>query len=296
MTSPTIPVAGSVLDGESVKLLIEWDYLRDNIGQLRRFESLSSQPGRLFVKGAAGHDDLTHFTFIGRSDQDGWIEHDGGENPVPGLTVDVMHHGGALGHNEVSDDLDWSHSHWKADVCDDMDIVAFRPHREVSEGHGSSAGADTHRADGHASSPRVLRDMDGEESINWFAKTGLTPTELFEALSPPVAAEGQVSGQWRPIETAPKDKPIIGWCVHEEDGYEEAKPDGSYRLTLYAAHTEGLSHVSDGAHVIEWGGSFDDSTWEYSGASLPDWWFRFDSEFEVTANPTHWMPLPGPPK
>lgn len=66
----------------------------------------------------------------------------------------------------------------------------------------------------------------------------------------------------------------------------------SNRLTLYGAHTEGLSHVDDGPHVLVWGGAFDDSTWESPDACLPDWWFLNGSEFEVTANPTHWMPLP----
>jgi hypothetical protein len=99
---------------------------------------------------------------------------------------------------------------------------------------------------------------------------------------------------WQPIETAPKDKPILAWCDHEADPYVEDEEAG--RLTLYAAHGEGLSYAETGYHIIEWGGAFDDSTYEYQGASLPDWWFVVGSEFEVTANPTHWMPLPPPPE
>ncbi len=99
---------------------------------------------------------------------------------------------------------------------------------------------------------------------------------------------------WQPIETAPKDGTLIlGWCVHDADEYwiEERK-----RMTVYGAHSEGLSHVEDGPHVLEWGGALDDRTWEdNSGGYMPDWWFRYGSEFEETANPTHWMPLPEAP-
>jgi hypothetical protein len=98
---------------------------------------------------------------------------------------------------------------------------------------------------------------------------------------------------WQPIATAPKDgMPILGWCVHEADPYWEGD-----RLTLYGAHTEGLSNVEDGPHVVVWGGGFDDRSYEEPNAAwLPDWWFRYGSEFEQTANPTYWMPIPWPPK
>lgn len=96
---------------------------------------------------------------------------------------------------------------------------------------------------------------------------------------------------WRPISTVPMDgKPILGWCVHDADDYYDGE---SGRLTIYGAHCEGVSHVPDGAHVLEWGGAFDDSTWESPGPSLPDWWFRSGSGFEEVANPTHWMPIAG---
>lgn len=92
---------------------------------------------------------------------------------------------------------------------------------------------------------------------------------------------------WQPIETAPKDVPILGWCVHTADvGFIE----GGGSLTLYAAHSEGLSHVEDGPHVLVWGGGWADSE-EDGGGWLPDWWFRSDSEFEVAANPIFWAPI-----
>ncbi len=102
-----------------------------------------------------------------------------------------------------------------------------------------------------------------------------------------------VKSEWQPIETAPKDKPILAWCDHEADPYVLDGVKGT--ITLYAANYEGLSHAPTGWHIVEWGGAFDDSTWEYRGASLLDWWFVCGSEFEVAANPTHWMPLPSPP-
>lgn len=96
---------------------------------------------------------------------------------------------------------------------------------------------------------------------------------------------------WQPIETAPKDSPILAYCNHEADtGCDES----GRRLTLYAAHYEGLSHTGTGIRIVEWGGGWADSG-EDGGGWLPDWWFVVESEFEVAANPTHWMPLPAEP-
>lgn len=92
---------------------------------------------------------------------------------------------------------------------------------------------------------------------------------------------------------APKDRPILGLCRNEcsdpQCGYTTG---GGTSLCLFHAHAEGLSAVSDGPHVLEWGGAWDDGTHEYPGGWMPDWWFRSDSEFEVAANPIAWVEIP----
>lgn len=98
--------------------------------------------------------------------------------------------------------------------------------------------------------------------------------------------------EWQPIETAPMDKPILAWCDHEADPFFEDRDKGN--LTTYAAHAEGLGTAPTGIHIIVWGGGWSDGS-EDGGGWLPDWWFVEGSEFELAANPTHWMPLPKPP-
>jgi len=100
-----------------------------------------------------------------------------------------------------------------------------------------------------------------------------------------------LAAKWQPMDTAPTDRPILGWCIHEADPYFKSA-DG-LNLTIYGGHSEGLSHVEDGPHVLEWGGSWDDRSHEDpNGGWMPDWWFLSGSEFEVAANPVAWMPIP----
>lgn len=94
---------------------------------------------------------------------------------------------------------------------------------------------------------------------------------------------------WLPMATAPRDRPILGLCVHAAD----PGPDSSGRISPYLAHAEGLSHVPDGPHVLVWGGEYRESDLE-SGINvhIPAGWFRSDSDFEVAANPVGWLPIP----
>ncbi len=95
---------------------------------------------------------------------------------------------------------------------------------------------------------------------------------------------------WSSMKSAPKDgTEIIGWCVHDAD---PVTINAGHSLTTYAGFAEGFSHAEDGAHVLVWGGSFDDSSYEEpNGAKMPDWWFVKGSEFERVANPILWRPL-----
>lgn len=90
-------------------------------------------------------------------------------------------------------------------------------------------------------------------------------------------------------ENTPRDRPILAYCDHDAGMSSETNPE----MTLYEAHGEGTSYAPTGYHIVVWGGSFDDSTWEYPDqASLPDWWFTEHSEFECAANPIIWWELP----
>lgn len=103
-----------------------------------------------------------------------------------------------------------------------------------------------------------------------------------------------MNNSWKTMESAPKDRPILAICKHDEDPYTE---DYGKTLTPYDANCEGLSHVIDGVHVLEFGGGYSEYDSEFGfDIKIPDWWFLFGSEFEVAANPIFWCEIPKIPE
>lgn len=98
---------------------------------------------------------------------------------------------------------------------------------------------------------------------------------------------------WTPraMDSAPRDgTPILACCQHAADPYFD---EGADRLTSYGSHCEGLGHVADGWHVVEWW----DGRQEYQGEHLPPivlpgCWFLSGSEGEMPAHPVAWLPVP----
>lgn len=129
MTPPIVPERGVPLTAETVGLLQPGDWLRGIWdGSVWTFDRLSIS-GRLVVrrpyKGTfeEARDEIDAFTFLGRPDADGWIVHDGGENPAPGLTVDWRN---AAGDSEtrLSDEVAGLGQPLRVNSR----IIAWRPH------------------------------------------------------------------------------------------------------------------------------------------------------------------------
>lgn len=98
---------------------------------------------------------------------------------------------------------------------------------------------------------------------------------------------------WNKMETAPKDKPILAWCVHSPSAVYDNENEC---LTTYGAHNEGLCHVKDGLNIICWGGGYCEDDWESSiHFTIPDWWFLNDGCYETVANPVLWCEIPDEP-
>lgn len=103
---------------------------------------------------------------------------------------------------------------------------------------------------------------------------------------------------WQPIETAPKDKPILVWFDHDADPYQA----DDEKLTDYACHAEGGDFLSgNGIAIARWcEGWHEDDGWE--SANPPYWmpamwcaWFNGDYADQVV-NALFWVPLPPPPE
>lgn len=104
---------------------------------------------------------------------------------------------------------------------------------------------------------------------------------------------------WQPIETAPRDQPILVWYDHDADPYGDPQQPG--KITAYAAHAEGGDFLSGkGISIAHWS----DGWWEHEGWDalqpeywLPGVWFAWlDGDcMDQVVNPIFWMPLPEPP-
>lgn len=84
--------------------------------------------------------------------------------------------------------------------------------------------------------------------------------------------------EWQPIETAPKGRKVIA-------GYANAL--GKWRTVLARYYSEG---------TLEW----HDQSPLYGEGYAPEGWYEESETHEdllpLDPEPTHWMPLPAPPK
>lgn len=101
----------------------------------------------------------------------------------------------------------------------------------------------------------------------------------------------QITMNWRPLSDAPKNRPILAVIQEPEGRIDNYDADRWPFADLYWAHAGDFPTTPEGYAVIEWGGGFSEDR-EEGGASLPDWWFRFGSEFEEAAYPVAWMEIP----
>lgn len=95
----------------------------------------------------------------------------------------------------------------------------------------------------------------------------------FSKLEDQLAKAEQRVAEWQPIETAPKDGTrILGWCA--EFGARETK------MNFYGEGSIGHANWKSGKGPRE-------SGWD---------WTEPKNGWGLNWNPTHWMPLPTPPK
>lgn len=297
---------GQSLSAEDCKLLEAGDWLLHKISGDPCILTAAGEYLEVERRGAYYCDAAGCFLSLGRPGADGFIPWTGGENPLPGGMVECLWSNGAKYlYVDLKAALSAESKSWRKKIG--LVIQAWRPAPSV-EGLGAlpeaaplsvpsrDVDADAlerlarhllirfHR--GAAGFPVPWERLSDYGKENWTAEAA----DALAALS----ASGPAG--WQPIETAPKDKPILAWCETECGDPDCAYGGGgSSRLCLYHGHAEGLSFAPTGVHILEWGGSWDDRTHKYDGGHMPDWWFVVGSEFEQAANPTHWQPLPEPP-
>ena len=102
--------------------------------------------------------------------------------------------------------------------------------------------------------------------------------------------------KWRPIKSAPKDRQILLACLeNEEYGYYVTQgrwidvPHTNLYLEKWKEGGRNAQDICVDPHwhdgfvgIMEHGGAGSGRTWEFRG--------------QILFNPTHWMPLPEPPK
>lgn len=108
-----------------------------------------------------------------------------------------------------------------------------------------------------------------------------------------------MKSEWQPIESAPRDKPVLVWYDHDADPYQHPEKEGL--LTDYATHAEGGDFLSGiGICIAQWNEGYHESEGWESDISYwmpPVWLAQLDGDnTDYAVNPTHWIPLPEPPK
>lgn len=101
-----------------------------------------------------------------------------------------------------------------------------------------------------------------------------TPTNCFPIIKG--IHEDRQRDQWQPIETAPKNTKLLAAYQNEL---------GNWRIVTACYHTQ-----------LEWSDEYGDHEEEYA----PEGWYEENDSSEViyptSRHPSHWMPLPSPPR
>ncbi|MGH6977900.1 MAG: hypothetical protein ACRED4_01180 [Brevundimonas sp.] len=145
MQNEQTPAAGP-LTAESARLLVKGDWLLCHESEERFEPKITAGTLAQFIRpsGSGGVSNCivtsfhpsfgfrpSRFTFLGRPDQDGWIAWRGGENPVPGVMVEIImraEEGMGL-HEPAASSNGYRWNHLKASDFDgNGDIIAYRPH------------------------------------------------------------------------------------------------------------------------------------------------------------------------